>query len=275
MLQPLWLADLPAERAGGQGERAGPGAEGRPGLPVLLGRPRRRAGARPRPGRAPHRAGPRVSRARPGRRGRRRAAATWCRPGGRCRCPTTARWPGCPSASSRRPGCAAGCARAASTCCTSTSRPSPSLSMLACWAASGPIVATFHTAMARSRVMAAAYDRAAARAGEDQRPDRGVSEEARRTLVEHLGGDAVVHPQRASTSTAFAAAQPRPDWPGAGPARWASSAASTSPARACAVLLEAFAAAAASAPGCPAARRRPWRRRGGQRAGPRRGARPR
>ncbi|MGZ4613280.1 MAG: glycosyltransferase family 4 protein, partial [Kineosporiaceae bacterium] len=34
---------------------------------------------------------------------------------------------------------------------------SPSLSMLALWAATGPIVATFHTANLRSRVMQAAY----------------------------------------------------------------------------------------------------------------------
>ena len=33
---------------------------------------------------------------------------------------------------------------------------SPSLSLLACWAASGPIVATFHTANPRSRAMLAA-----------------------------------------------------------------------------------------------------------------------
>ena len=34
---------------------------------------------------------------------------------------------------------------------------SPSLSMLACWAGSGPIVATFHTANPRSRAMTVAY----------------------------------------------------------------------------------------------------------------------
>src|SRR5712692_10042560 len=33
----------------------------------------------------------------------------------------------------------------------------PSLSLLACWVASGPIVATFHTAMLRSRVLHAAH----------------------------------------------------------------------------------------------------------------------
>ena len=36
------------------------------------------------------------------------AAATWCRPAGRCRCATTARSPGSPSGRSRPPGCGAG-----------------------------------------------------------------------------------------------------------------------------------------------------------------------
>ena len=50
----------------------------------------------------------------------------------------------------------------------------PSLSLLACWVASGPIVATFHTAIpalagARRHLPGAAH-----RAGEDQRPDRGL-----------------------------------------------------------------------------------------------------
>ncbi len=89
---------------------------------------------------------------------------------------------------------------------------SPSLSILACWAASGPIVATFHTAMVRSRVMAAAstvlqpaLDKISARIA--------VSEEARRTLVDHLGGDAVVIPNGLCVDR-FAAAQPRPQWRG-------------------------------------------------------------
>ena len=50
----------------------------------------------------------------------------------------------------------------------------PSLSLLACWVASGPIVATFHTAIPRSRVLLAAYPVVRTGAGEDQRPDRGV-----------------------------------------------------------------------------------------------------
>jgi phosphatidylinositol alpha-mannosyltransferase len=70
---------------------------------------------------------------------------------------------------------------------------SPSLSMLAMWAADGPIVATFHTANLRSRSMQAAYP--LLRPGFEKLSARiAVSEDARRTVVEHLGGDAVVIP---------------------------------------------------------------------------------
>ncbi len=88
----------------------------------------------------------------------------------------------------------------------------PSLSVLACWAASGPIVATFHTSNLRSRAMAAMYpvlyptlEKISARIA--------VSEDARRTLVEHLGGDAVVIPNGVYVDR-FAAAVPRPEWCG-------------------------------------------------------------
>jgi phosphatidyl-myo-inositol alpha-mannosyltransferase len=87
---------------------------------------------------------------------------------------------------------------------------SPSLSILACWAASGPIVATFHTANPRSRAMTVAYpmlqptlEKISARIA--------VSEFARRTLVEHLGGDAVVIPNGVDVDF-FARAEPNPDW---------------------------------------------------------------
>lgn len=89
---------------------------------------------------------------------------------------------------------------------------SPSLSLLALWAAQGPIVATFHTANLRSRAMQAAYpllrpslEKISARIA--------VSEDARRTLVEHLGGDAVVIPNGVYVDR-FAAAAPRPQWQG-------------------------------------------------------------
>ena len=88
----------------------------------------------------------------------------------------------------------------------------PSLSILACWAADGPIVATFHTSNPRSRAMVAAeplmqpaLEKISARIA--------VSEYARRTLVEHFGGDAVVIPNGVDVGF-FADAEPRPEWSG-------------------------------------------------------------
>ncbi|WP_328924750.1 glycosyltransferase family 4 protein [Streptomyces sp. NBC_00190] len=89
---------------------------------------------------------------------------------------------------------------------------SPSLGLLSCWAAQGPIVATFHTSNPRSRAMIAAYpilqpalEKISARIA--------VSEYARRTLVEHLGGDAVVIPNGVDVDF-FAKAEPNPSWSG-------------------------------------------------------------
>jgi phosphatidylinositol alpha-mannosyltransferase len=90
----------------------------------------------------------------------------------------------------------------------------PSLSLLACWVASGPIVATMHTANARSRVMHAAYP-ALQSALEKINGRIAVSEAARTTLVEHLGGDAVLIPNGVATRR-YAAAEPLPGWPGSG-----------------------------------------------------------
>ncbi|MFD3486904.1 glycosyltransferase family 4 protein [Streptomyces sp. NPDC058665] len=88
----------------------------------------------------------------------------------------------------------------------------PSLGLLTCWAAQGPIVATFHTSNPRSRVMLAAYpilqpalEKISARIA--------VSEYARRTLVEHLGGDAVVIPNGVDVDF-FARAGINPQWQG-------------------------------------------------------------
>ncbi|GHH48519.1 glycosyltransferase family 4 protein [Streptomyces candidus] len=88
----------------------------------------------------------------------------------------------------------------------------PSLGLLTCWAAQGPIVATFHTSTARSRVMLAAYpilqpalEKISARIA--------VSEYARRTLVEHLGGDAVTIPNGVDVDF-FAKAEPKAEWQG-------------------------------------------------------------
>ncbi|MFN8082162.1 MAG: glycosyltransferase family 4 protein [Kineosporiaceae bacterium] len=88
----------------------------------------------------------------------------------------------------------------------------PSLSLLALWLATGPIVATFHTATVRSRAMQMAQpmlrpslEKISARIA--------VSEDARRTLVEHLGGDAVVIPNGVEVA-AFARAEPCARWQG-------------------------------------------------------------
>jgi phosphatidylinositol alpha-mannosyltransferase len=90
----------------------------------------------------------------------------------------------------------------------------PSLSLLACWAATGAIVATFHTANLRSRIMLAAYpilepalEKIGARIA--------VSEAARRTLVAHVGGDAVLIPNGVFVDR-FASASPEPAWQGSG-----------------------------------------------------------
>jgi phosphatidyl-myo-inositol alpha-mannosyltransferase len=90
----------------------------------------------------------------------------------------------------------------------------PSLSLLACWVASGPIVATMHTANPKSRVMHVSGP-ALLTALEKINGRIAVSESARTTLVEHLGGDAVLIPNGVATRR-YAVAEPLPGWPGAG-----------------------------------------------------------
>lgn len=88
----------------------------------------------------------------------------------------------------------------------------PSLSMLALWIARGPIVATFHTALIRSRALQAAYP--LVRQSLEKISARiAVSEDARRTLIEHMGGDAVVIPNGVYVDT-FADATSTPEWVG-------------------------------------------------------------
>ncbi len=91
---------------------------------------------------------------------------------------------------------------------------SPSLGLLACWAAIGPIVATFHASMERSRAMTAAYG-ILQTALEKVSARIAVSERARETLVEHLGGDAILIPNGVRVS-AFAGGRLLPGWPGDG-----------------------------------------------------------
>ena len=90
----------------------------------------------------------------------------------------------------------------------------PSLSLLACWSTDGPIVATFHTSNPRSRAMSATST-ALRSALEKINARIAVSEAARRTLVEHVGGDAVLIPNGVSVRR-FTRARPLPGWPGEG-----------------------------------------------------------
>jgi phosphatidylinositol alpha-mannosyltransferase len=90
----------------------------------------------------------------------------------------------------------------------------PSLGMLACWVSERPVVATFHGSVTRSRIMAAAYP-ILQTALEKISGRIAVSEAARRTLVEHLGGDAVLIPNGVRVAS-FTGAEPMPGWPGAG-----------------------------------------------------------
>ena len=86
----------------------------------------------------------------------------------------------------------------------------PSVGLLALWHADVPVVGTFHAALDRSRVRAMtsgilqpSLEKIDARIA--------VSQEARRTLVEHHGGDAVVIPNGVYTRS-FATAKPDPRW---------------------------------------------------------------
>ncbi|MFC7533601.1 glycosyltransferase family 4 protein [Actinoplanes sp. GCM10030250] len=91
---------------------------------------------------------------------------------------------------------------------------SPSISFLAVLSARGPVVATFHTAIIRSRMLSAAQtfvqpvvEKITARIA--------VSELARKVQVEHLGGGAVEIPNGVAVAK-FASAAPLPGWPGEG-----------------------------------------------------------
>jgi phosphatidyl-myo-inositol alpha-mannosyltransferase len=90
----------------------------------------------------------------------------------------------------------------------------PSLSLLACWVADGPIVATMHGANPRSRALHVAEPML--RSALEKISGRiAVSEAARTTLVEHLGGDAVLIPNGVTVSR-YEKAEPLPGWPGSG-----------------------------------------------------------
>lgn len=87
----------------------------------------------------------------------------------------------------------------------------PSLSMLALMVADGPIVATFHTANPRSRMLAA-FQGILQPFLEKITGRIAVSELARRVQVEHLDGDAVIIPNGVDVDF-FAAASPLSGYP--------------------------------------------------------------
>lgn len=124
----------------------------------------------------------------------------------------------------------------------------PSVSVLALWAATGPIVATFHTSLVRSRAMQAAYP--LVRSSMEKIHARiAVSEAARQTLITHMGGDAVVIPNGVFVDR-FAQARPRRQWQGrAGAPTLAFLGRIDEPRKGLPVLLEAMPAVLAAHPG--------------------------
>ena len=88
----------------------------------------------------------------------------------------------------------------------------PSLSLLACWAAEGPMVGTFHATAPRQKaifsvgpILEPAIEKLSARIA--------VSEMARETLTEHLATNAIVIPNGINHGF-FKEAKPNPEWMG-------------------------------------------------------------
>jgi len=122
----------------------------------------------------------------------------------------------------------------------------PSLAMLALVAADGPIVATFHTAKPRSRMLGAAQGMLQPML-EKVHGRIAVSAAARKLQVQHLDGGAVEIPNGVVVRR-FSSAEPLPGWPGPGGAigflgRF------DEPRKGFAVLLLAFASLARERPG--------------------------
>jgi len=90
----------------------------------------------------------------------------------------------------------------------------PSVSILALWAARGPVVATFHASVERSRALLAAQPMLGP-ALEKIHARIAVSPAARRYVVEHLGGSCVLIPNGVDVAR-FASATPLDGWPRAG-----------------------------------------------------------
>lgn len=90
----------------------------------------------------------------------------------------------------------------------------PGISLMSVWASKGPIVATWHSSNPKSRALTAGFS-VAQTVMEKVRGRIAVSELARRTLVDHLGGDAVLIPNGVECQN-FTDAEPFPGWPGDG-----------------------------------------------------------
>ncbi len=88
----------------------------------------------------------------------------------------------------------------------------PSVSLLALWAAEEPVVATFHTSNVRSRAMHAANPLLRTSL-EKIRGRISVSEEAATTVRRHLGGDTYIIPNGVDVAR-FAQAPRRAEWCG-------------------------------------------------------------
>jgi phosphatidylinositol alpha-mannosyltransferase len=87
----------------------------------------------------------------------------------------------------------------------------PSLSLLTCMIHDGPLVATFHAATVRSRFLSM-FDTVLQPFLEKLTGRIAVSPAARKVIVEHLGGDAVVIPNGVAVAH-YAAAAPLPGYP--------------------------------------------------------------
>jgi phosphatidylinositol alpha-mannosyltransferase len=87
----------------------------------------------------------------------------------------------------------------------------PSLSLLTVLLADVPLVATFHAASTRSRFLTM-FDSVVQAVLERLSGRIAVSQAARKMIVEHLGGDAVVIPNGVSIA-AYSGAQPLPGYP--------------------------------------------------------------
>lgn len=88
----------------------------------------------------------------------------------------------------------------------------PSLGLLALWESESPVVATYHSSLVRSRALQVTFP-FMRRSLETISARIAVSEDARRMLVDHMGGDAIVIPNGVYVDY-FADAAPIAKWQG-------------------------------------------------------------